>query len=176
MKKKKDNDQSENMDEQASNYEEMLDGFSSGDEVESDDDMALSDLLGESDSLELEGESKESTEADELKELDLDAISDLTFDDITSEETVEAKESEAEDGSVSKTDSDKFKIDLEEIEQEGSGDYSSVLSEMEGDETAEFNLIGDDTTYTVGSLTNAVITIIDSVDLIFGDSFESNPP
>jgi len=66
MKKKKDNDQSENMDEQASNYEEMLDGFSSGDEVEGDDGMALSDLLGESDSLELEGESKESTETDEL--------------------------------------------------------------------------------------------------------------
>ena len=48
-------------------------------------------------------------------------------------------------------------------------------NETEGDETAEFNLIGDDTTYTVGSLTNAVITIIDSVDLIFGDGFESNP-
>ena len=135
IKKKKNNDQSENMDGQVSDYEKMLDGFSGGDKGEGDDGIALSDLLGESDSLELGGEGEVSTESDELKELDLDAISDLEFDDITSEE-LDAT-GEAEDESVSKTVSDKFEIDLKEIEQESSGDYSSVLSEMEGDEISE---------------------------------------
>jgi len=137
MKKKKNNDQSKNKDGQVSDYEEMLDGFSSGDEVkgdekkEGDDDIALSNLLGDSDSLGLEGE------ADELKELNLDDISDLTFDDIAPEEMGVTEESEAEKESVSKTSPDKLEIDLEELEQETSSDYSSVLSEMENGETAE---------------------------------------
>lgn len=46
-------------------------------------------------------------------------------------------------------------------------------NEDEGDETAEFTLVGDGSPYTVGSPTFAVITIADFTDLVFRDSFES---
>ena len=46
-------------------------------------------------------------------------------------------------------------------------------NEEEGDETAEFTLIGDGSTYTVGSPAFGIITIADFADLVFRDSFES---
>jgi hypothetical protein len=46
-------------------------------------------------------------------------------------------------------------------------------NEEEGDETAEFTLIGDESTYTVGSPAFGIITIADFTDLVFRDSFES---
>ncbi|MFC1796081.1 hypothetical protein ACFL1V_03190, partial [Pseudomonadota bacterium] len=46
-------------------------------------------------------------------------------------------------------------------------------NEEEGDETAEFTLVGDGSTYTVGSPVFGIITITNFTDLVFRDSFES---
>jgi hypothetical protein len=46
-------------------------------------------------------------------------------------------------------------------------------NEEEGDETAEFTLLGDGSTYTVGSPIFGIIIIADFTDLVFRDSFES---
>ncbi|MFC1695452.1 hypothetical protein ACFL1C_04935, partial [Pseudomonadota bacterium] len=46
-------------------------------------------------------------------------------------------------------------------------------NEEEGDETAEFTLVSDGSTYTVGSPTFGIITIADFTELVFRDGFES---
>jgi hypothetical protein len=46
-------------------------------------------------------------------------------------------------------------------------------NEEEGDETAEFTLVGDGSTYTVGSPVFGIIAIADFTDLVFRDGFES---
>jgi len=45
--------------------------------------------------------------------------------------------------------------------------------ETEGDETAEFTLIGDSKSYVTGDDTGAIITIADFTDLVFKDGFET---
>ncbi len=143
MKKNKNNDQSEKKEEQISDYEDMLNSFSERDEVKggneekSDDGINLSKIFDKTDGQESEEKSEEGTETDELKEFNLDDISDLTFDDIKSEDLDVIDESEAKEETVLREDSGKLELDMEEIEQEGSSDYSSVLSEINIGETAE---------------------------------------
>jgi len=141
MSEKKNNDQPENVDEQISNYEELLNGFSDGEDVrneepkESEDGIALSELLDG-----IDGQEEKAEVPDKSEEFSLDEIGDINLDDITPEEVdvIEGIEgTETEDETVSKTDTGKFEIDLDALEEEGSGDYSSILSEIGGGETSE---------------------------------------
>ena len=143
MSEKKNNNQSENNDDQVSNYEELLNGFSDGEEVkdqeakEGEEGIALPELLHGLDSQEGTGESDKDSVPDESEEFNLDEISDINLDDITSKDVDVIEGTETEDETDSKTDSGKFKIDLDALEEGDSGDYSSVLSEIDGAETSE---------------------------------------
>ena len=146
MSEKKNNNQPENNDDQVSNYEELLNGFSDGEEVkdqeakESEEGIALPELLDGIDSQEGKVESDKDSVPDESEEFNLDEISDINLDDITSKDvdvTDVIEGTETEDETISKTDSGKFKIDLDALEEGDSGDYSSVLSEIDGGEPSE---------------------------------------
>ncbi len=130
---KKNNENGDQTGENLSDYEELLNGFSDGDESgEGQDGIALSELL---DGIETQDESGEEADGkeEEVNEFDLDALEDLNIDDF-SEDSSEAEEPEE---SAKVTDSGTFDIDVDEDGGDDLGGYSSLLSELDKENPEE---------------------------------------
>ncbi len=136
---KKNGKNGEQTEKNMSDYEELLDGFATGDESdEAQDGIALSELL---DGIESQDESGESGGdlGKELDDVDFDALDELNIEDFTDQPSEDDP-----DKTVEKTNSGVFDIDIDEDDDDDLGGYSSLLSELESEKYEETEKQGED--------------------------------